>query len=443
MSIVCSCGKDPTNTAGQKCQSFRHTATLILAIFVEKDNPTSDTAEAGNKNDPCFTAGSHLCPYILVYDILTESGNKEESSSKQLFNVDSSIELDKEMLMQDPYTPSGSDDDWVYEQMPVIPVLPPPPILPPIPPLHPPDTLHSSVLQKFAEAIAGEENEDKAKSTNKSKEETNKYRKFVQCLDLSGVCKDQCCKVSDIVPFGDGQNLLVSFVLCSSCGNKMTLDPNGSSIETEKPVQLSDDSSAAIANHSVQENHAQNDSCEHNFTQTTLAVYRIVINNGKRTLSLQPARTKQFSTCEGLLSSIVALPLESHDLLGDVNICFQEAEADLSSPSQLLVGAIKDSVVLIDANSLTIFTKFTASNGNSRVTHVLNCPGMDCFCACSEDGVMRFLGLRHQQAGEAISDAMGQDRPDGIPQAPSAGSWSQSGKNIKRLFFHLLCFFGM
>lgn len=414
VSIVCSCGKDPTNNAGQKCQSFGHTATLLLAIFVEKNYPTSDTAKADDKNDLNVTAGTQLCPYILVYDILADSGNKlEESSSKQLFNVDSSTELEKEMLM---LTPSGSDDDWMYDQLPV---LPPPP-----PPVLPPDTLHSSVLQKFAEAIAGEENEDKSK-TCKSKEETNQYRKLVQCLELSGVCKGQCCKVSNIVPFGDGQNLLVSFVLCTSCGKEIELDPSGSSTETGKVVQSSDDSSADVANNSVQENNSKTHSCEHNFSQTTLAVYRIVISNGKRTLSQQPTRTKQFSATEGLLTSIVTLPLESHELLGD--LCFQEAEAELSSPSQLFVAAVKESVILIDANSLDILTKFTASNGSSRITHVLNCPGMDCFCACMEDGLMRFLGLRHQQAGEGGVGSMEQERTDGIPQPTSAGSWSQSG----------------
>ena len=414
VSIVCSCGKDPTNNTGQKCQSFGHTATLVLAVFVEKGYPTSDTAKGDSKNDLNVTAGTQLFPYILVYDILTDSRHKlEESSTKQLFNVDSSTELEKEMLM---LTPSGSDDDWMYDQLPV---LPPPP-----PPVLPPDTLHSSVLQKFAEAIAGEENEDKSK-TCKSKEETNKYRKLVQCLELSGVCNGQCCKVSNIVPFGDGQNLLVSFVLCTSCGSEVNLDPSDTSTETGNVDQLGDDSSVATANNSAQENNSKTHNCEHNFTQTTLAVYRIVINNGKRTLSLQPTRTKQFSASEGLLTSIVALPLESHDLLGD--LCFQEAEAELSSPSQLFVAAVKENIILIDANSLNILAKFAASNGDSRITHVLNCPGMDCFCACTEDGLMHFLGLRHQQAGEAGVGSMGQERTDGIPQATSAGSWSQSG----------------
>lgn len=412
VSIVCSCGKDPTNNAGQKCQSFGHTATLVLGIFVGKNQLTSDAAKAEDKHDSNVTAGTPLHPYILVYDILTDSGNKPgETTSKQLFNVDSSTELEKEMLM---LTPSGSDDDWMYDQLPVY-TPPPPPVLPP-------DTLHSSVLQKFAEAIAGE-NEDKGK-TNKSKEETNKYRKL-QCLGLSVVCKGWCCKVSNIVPFGDGQYLLISFVVCSSCSDKVKLAPNGSSRETEKTVQLSDDSSAEAANNSLQENNPNNHNCEHNFTQTTLAVYRIVINNGKRTLSQQPTRTKPFSSTDGLFSSIVSLPLESHDHLGD--LCFQEAKAELSSPSQLLVAAVKESVVLIDANSLNILTKFTASNGGSRITHVLNCPGMDCFCACTEDGLMHFLGLRHQQAGEASLGTMGEESTDGTPQVPSAGSWSQSG----------------
>lgn len=408
VSIVCSCGKDPTNNASQKGQSFGHTATSVLAIYIEKENLASDTAEADDKNSLNVRVGTRLCPYILMYEILADSGNKlEESSSKQLFNVDSSAELEKEMQLM--LTPSGSDDDWMYDQFPVVP--------PPPPPVLPPDTLHSSVLQKFAEAIAGEENEDKSK-TCKSKKEANKYQKLVQCLELSGVIKSQCCKVSNIVPFGDGQNLLVSFVLCTSCGSEVNSDVSGTSTETGKAVHLSEDSS-------VQENNSKIHSFEHNFTQTTLAVYRILINNGKRTLSQQPTRTKQFSSSEGLFTSIVALPLESHDLLGD--LCFQEAEAELPLPSQLFVAAVKDSIILIDANSLNILTKFTTSNGGSRITHVLNCPGMDCFCACTEDGLMRFLGLRHQQAGEAGLGGSGQETTDGISQETSAGSWSQSG----------------
>lgn len=415
VSIVCSCGKDPTNNASQKGQSFGHTATLVLAIYIEKENLANDTADPDDQNNLNVRIGTQLCPYILMYEILADSGNKlEESSSKQLFNVESSAELEKEMQLM--LTPSGSDDDWMYDQFPVVP--------PPPPPVLPPDTLHSSVLQKFAEAIAGDENEDKSK-TCKSKKEANKYQKLVQCLELSGVSKSQCCKVSNIVPFGDGQNLLVSFVLCTSCGNEVNLDVSGTSTETGKVGHLSEDSSATTSNSSVQENNSKICSFEHNFTQTTLAVYRILINNGKRTLSQQPTKTKQFSSTEGLFTSMVALPLESHDLLGD--LCFQEAEAELPLPSQLFVAAVKDSVILIDAIALSILTKFTMSNGGSRITHVLNCPGMDCFCACTEDGLMRFLGLRHQMAGEAGLGSSGQETTDGISQETSAGSWSQSG----------------
>lgn len=419
VSIVCSCGKDPTNNTGQKCQSFGHTATLVLAIFVGKTYLTSDAAKAEDKQDSSATTGTKLHPYILVYDILTDSGNKlGETTSKQHFNVDSSTELEKEMLM---LTPSGSDDDWMYDQLPVY-APPPPPVLPP-------DTLHSSVLQKFAEAIAGE-NGDKGK-TNKSKEEPKRYRKL-QCLGLSVVCKGECCKVSNIVPFGDGQYLLISFDVCSSCSDKVKSASNGSSRDTEMTVQSSDDSSTEAVNNSLQEINRNNHNCEHNFTQTTMAVYRIVINDCKRTLSQQPTRTKFFSATDGLFSSIVPLPLESHDHLGD--LCFQEAEAEHSSPSQLLVAAVRESVVLMDATSLNILTKFTAPNGGSRITHVLNCPGMDCLCACTEDGMMHLLGLQHQPAGEASLGTIGEESTDGTPQAPSAGSWSQSGdKQKKRL----------
>ena len=420
VSIVCSCGKDPTSNAGQKCQSFGHTATLVLAIFVGKNYLTSDAAKAEDKHDSNATAGTQLHPYILVYDILTDSGNKlGETSSKQHFNVDSSTELEKEMLM---LTPSGSDDDWMYDQLPVY--------TPPPAPLLPTEILHTSLLQKFTEAMT-DENEDKGK-TDKSKEEPNGYRKL-QCLGLSAVCKGQCCKVSNVVPFGDGQYLLISLDLCSSCSDKVKSASNGSSNGTETTVQSHDDPSAEAANNYLQEINPNNHNCEHSFNQTTLAVYRIIINDGKRTLSPQPSRTKPFSTTEGLFSSIVPLPLESDDHLGD--LCFQEAEAEHSSPSQLLVAAVRESVVLMDASSLNIITKFTASNGNSRIAHVLNCPGMDCFCACTEDGMMHFVGLRHQQAGEDSLGTMGEESTDGTPQATSAGSWSQSGnKQQKRQF---------
>ena len=76
VSIVCSCGKDPTNNTGQKCQSFGHTATLVLAIFVGKDYLTSGAAKAEDMQDSSNTAGTQLHPYILVYDIYTDSGNK-------------------------------------------------------------------------------------------------------------------------------------------------------------------------------------------------------------------------------------------------------------------------------------------------------------------------------------------------------------------------------
>ena len=400
VSIVCSCGKDPTNNAGQKCQSFGHTSTLVLALSIEKDNPVGDNTKTGGETKPCLSSESHLRSYILVYDILTNN----ETSAKSHLIVDSSIELEKEMMLQDPYTPSGSEDDWIYDQLPVL----------------PPDTLHSSVLQKFAEAITGEENGNKSK-VNKCKEE-NKSAKRVQCIDLSGVCEGQRCKVSEIVPFGDGQHLLVNFVCCSSCIYK-ELDPNDL-----KPgaVQLCADPVVVTASNSEHENKKLL-SHEHSFTQSTLAVYRILSSNGKRTLSSQPTRTKQFSSSVGILSNLVALPVESRDLSGDTNVHFQELENEFFSPSQLLVGASNDAVVIIDTTSLNILTKFTPSNGSSKITHVLNCSGMDCFCVCTEDGMMRFLGLQNQLPGDAGVASAGQDKTDGISEAPSGGSWPQSG----------------
>ena len=369
---------------------------------------SADATKTVNKDDSCLTLGNPLCPYILVYDILTANN---ETTAKLPFNVDSSIELEKEMMLQDPYTPSGSDDDWLYDQLPVL----------------PPDTLHSSVLQKFAEAIAGEENGNKGKA-KKPTEETNKFRKLIQCLELSGVCKGQHCKISEIVPFGDGQNLLVNFVCSGSCGSKKELDNIVLNDENEETVELSAGCSTVSA--SI---HQSTLSHEHNFTQSTLAVYRIETSNGERTLSWKPTRTKQFPASEGIVSSLVALPVESRDLLGDTNIHFQEPEVELSSPNQLLVGAANGSIVVIDANSLNILTKFTPSNESSKITHILNCPGMDCFCACTEDGMMRFLGLRNQLMRETDVGTTEGDRTDGTSEVSSGGSSTQQGTKHKSL----------
>lgn len=406
VSIICSCGKDPTKSTSQSCQSFAHTATLLVAILMQK-NFTSDRTKSEDKGDVGCSAGQ-LCPYILVYDIVTNSGNKlEESTTKQAFSVESCIELDKDMLMQDPYGLSGSDDEFLYDELPL--GQPPPPVLPP-------DTLHSSVLQKFAEAITGDLGADPGK-TKKSKEERNRCAKRVQSVDMSKVCDNRCCKVSSIVPFGDSEHILVTVVLCSSSGNIITMYPN----ETRT------NSSAGTEENFVEGTCPKTLNCEHNFTQSTLAVYDILSSNSKRTLSPQPLRTKQFAASEGLFSTIVALPPESHDLIGDLNLCLQDAEAELSPERPLLVGAVKSSVVLIDANSLNILTKFSISNGNSNILHVLNCPGMDCLCACNEDGAMHFLGLRRHKAVEASQGSVGQDRTDSISQVPPAGSWSQTG----------------
>lgn len=412
VSIVCSCGKDPTSTAGQKCQSFGHTATLILALSTTKECTTSkDTVNSDTKDKSCLTGESELCSYILVYDILAA---KNEASTKLLFNVDNSIELEKEMMLQDPYTPSGSEDDWMYDQLPVL----------------PPDTLHSSVLQKFAEAIACDENSEKEKA-KKSKGETNKLTKLVQCLELSGVCKGQHNKISEIVPFGDGQNLLVNFD-CSGCDSKTELASDGENCRNtlSKTVEKSDDSLTVPSSASVLENHKNGLSRDYSFTQTTLAAYRIATCNGERTLSWQPTRTKQFSSSEGVFSSIVALPVGSHDLLGDTSAQFQELEAELSSPSQLLVAAANGKVVVIDADSLNILTTFTAGN---EILHVLNCPGMDCFCACTTDGVMHFLGLRNQLPVETDLGTSEHERMDGTSEVYSGGSCSQPGKFMKSL----------
>lgn len=406
MSLVCSCGKDPTSTAGQKCQSFRHTATLFLAVYIEKHSPSSDTEKTEGKHVSFLTAEGCSCPYILVYDIMANS----ENSAKPQFNVDSCIELEKEMMLQDPYTTSGSDDDWMYDQLPIL----------------PPDSLnlHSSVLQKFAEAIAGEENIKKSK-VNKCKE-GNKCAKLVQCLDLSGICNGRLCKVTEIVPFGDGQNILVNL----HCFNNYFID-KGSHIgetnpENEESGQSSDNCTAIPGSDS-----AGNGKCPRpdSLPQSTLAVYKIASSGGERTLSSQPTLTKHFPSSDGILSNLVTLPVESHELLRHPAGHFQELENVCSESRQFLVGAFNDSVVIIDADSLKVVTKFKVSSQGTKISHILNCPGMDCLCVCCEDGVMHFLRLRNQAQVEAGTGTV-EDSKDGssISEAPLGSCSSQSGK---------------
>ena len=414
ISIVCSCGKDPTIAAGQNCPSFGHTATLLLALSIAKNLALpSDVTKTSVKD------GTTENQYIMVYDILT---TKSETLAKPLFNVDNSVELEKELLLQDAYTPSSSEDDWMYDQM--APALS--------------DTLHSSVLQKFAEAMSGDENGSKGKNT-KSKEETNKRAKFVQCLDLSDVCKGQRCKVSELVPFGDGQNLLVNLVCYGSDDNETDLasaDLNcekgkiineqatwSNNQEVETVSKTSTESLDFTPKDSTKE--SQRKFCyKQSLNQSKLAVYRINISNGGRTLSSQPIRTKQFSVCDGIFTNFVALPLETHPLLIESEVHLQEQESDISSCSQLLIGAANCNIVVIHANSLDIVSKFTTGK---EVTHILNCPGMDCFCACVTDGMMYFLGIRNQLTDET---GLGSVESDGryMTTEFSGGSTSQPGK---------------
>lgn len=406
MSLVCSCGKDPTSTAGQKCQSFRHTATLFLAVYIEKHSPPSDTEKTEGKNISFLTAEGCPCPFILVYDIMANS----ENSSKPQFNVNSCIELEKEMMLQDPYTTSGSEDDWMYDQLPIL----------------PPDSLnlHSSVLQKFAEAIAGEENINKTK-VNKCKE-GKKCTKLVQCLELSGICNSRLCKVTEIVPFRDGQNILVNL----HCFNNYFID-NGSHIgetipENEESEQYSDNCTATSGSDS-----ASSGKCPRpdSLPQSTLAVYKIASIGGARTLSSQPLLTKQFPSSDGILSNLVTLPVESHELLRHPAGLFQELESVCSESRQFLVGAFNDSVVIIDADSLKVVTKFKASSQGTTISHILNCPGMDCLCVCCEDGVMHFLELRNQLPAEAGTGTAEDCRDaSSISEAPPGSCGSQSGE---------------
>lgn len=414
ISIVCSCGKDPTIAAGQKCPSFGHTATLVLAFSISKNLALSfDDAKSAEQDK---STENQYCPYIMVYDILT---TRSETLAKPLFNVDNSMELEKELLLQDAYTPSSSEDDWMYDQM--APALS--------------DTLHSSVLQKFAEAMSGEENGYKGKNT-KSKEEPNKRAKFVQCLDLSDLCKGQCCKVSELVPFGDGQNLLVNLVCYGSCDNETDLaELNGQEGKIDEQATSSNNQEGETVSKTCTESldFTLKDSTKENkrtfcykpsFNQSKLVVYRINISNGGRTLSSQPFRTKQFSWCDGILTNIVALPVETHPLLIDSDVHLQEQESDISSGSQLLIGATNCNIVVIHANSLDILSKFTTGK---EITHILNCPGMDCFCACMIDGMMYFLGLRNQLTDQ---NGLGSVESDGtyMTSESSGGSTSQTGK---------------
>ncbi|XP_068681369.1 baculoviral IAP repeat-containing protein 6-like isoform X1 [Montipora foliosa] len=397
ISIVCSCGKDPTITAGQKCQSFRHTATLILALSITSSS-LSTAAQTDVKDEVCLRTETQSCTYLMVYDVLTA---QSETYTKPVFNVDNSIELEKEMMLQDPYTPSSSEDDWMYEQ--ITPALS--------------DTLHSSVLQKFAEAMSGEENSGKNKN-KKSKEESHKATKLVQCLDLSEICKGQHCKVSEIVPFGNGQNLLVNLVCSGSSDNKTDIASTDVTCNEAKIAEQ------ASLNHQKEEillagsGNQKTFLCNHSLNQTKLAVYRIVCCNGERTLSCQPLRTKQFSVSDGILSNLVVLPVETHPLLIDS----EEQEAELSSASQLFVGAANCNVIVMHANSLDVLCKFTAGN---EILHVLNCPGMDCFCACTRDGKMHFLGLRNQLPTETDLGAVECDWTNDVSEISPGGTASQ------------------
>ena len=405
LAIVCSCGKEATYTTDRKVRADHHTATLVLAVSIAQDSVGASVD--GNSGQTKFG------PHILVYDILCDVHNKSNGVlNEQNFSVVGGFEIDKEMLLQDPFSTSGSEDDWGYE---------------------PPHSLHSSVLQKFAEAIAGEDNNNKDK-LNKPEKENVDPGKVVQCMQLSDIINAQCCKVAQIVPFGNGESLLLNIHFCESCRHKKK-----SPIKSQCHVdEVTGDSMSTQAESSSAQGNDQNvpNSSEHKYKDCIIVVYRIITSNEQRTLSQQPAGIRQYFTLEGLMTSIVVLPVESFELFADVSSAPpEEGNVRLSCPSQFLVAAAKYSVVVIDADSLNVLAEFTASNESSnqaQFVHVLNCPGVDCLCACTKDGNMHFLALRHQMADREKVDGLVLNTTDSSLETPAAGPCIQTGMTTIR-----------
>lgn len=363
LCIMCSCSKDQA-CQGRRFQAFQHKSVLITGVSLSKKQPREQNGE------------NLLGPQLLVYDVSQDSEKKSKESNlgREKTKMMPSAVGSKSLGVEYPYTysPTGSEEDW-FEPSPVI----------------LPEDLHSSVLQKFAQAIVGDEKGQELHDKS-GVSELNKGS-ILQCLrlpeNLGGDCQ---WNVSQIVPCSDGHQVLV-LLKPEKTGSSQTNPDTGSSENCS--VEMPQCSSTSKESH---EKNTEIGGQENAFSETfgcAIVVYRLIKKDAKITIFPDPVCIRTFDVAGRFPTNVLGLPLEN------VEICDDD---ELSCVSQCAALLSDGSLALMDTNNLQILTRFSAKEGDvsEHFVHVMRCPGADCISVCTSSGKLCFVSIRHHSANE-------------------------------------------
>ena len=206
ISLTTMCSQQHSVMYGRDLHSLdKHQPVLIAGISVRTEDMT-DAVDCNSRiNEP-----RDNIPYLHLYKVLPDTGNYHSSSNTQESKPTSVQKI--AVKPQDPYLPyspySGEDDFDDGMSLSDVDVMP--------------DTFHSTVLKKFADAIAGEP-VVKKDNTAKSAKQSLKMGNVLQSIRLPEF-KGMDSTIKHIVPCCGGHHVLVNVWLYGQCLSSTAID---------------------------------------------------------------------------------------------------------------------------------------------------------------------------------------------------------------------------
>lgn len=378
---------EATTADNPKSQSLHVTASAIMCPPDQDHQHLKKLHTVEHK--PVVIAGIHPClnyssdndktPYLLLFDASSEkkpaTTKTDKSPHAPTMKTGSKVASTQQYggSQEDLYSILSSDDDFDQELM-----------------MTAPATMHSSLIKKCAEAIAGkpEQHNDEVKM---------KQHNVIQKLTFPSDIAEYNSTVSQIIPCLDGHHVLVVVHLQEQRQSSEISSQGESTVYLDHELN---GKSCTICNEDVFNRYRNTEGC-------LLLLYQLILSNNSSPTLSEPLTWKKLSS-DNCLSNVIGIPVDSMKQLDyskglfvcDIDDDFNPSIANAATCSGRFAGITQDgSILILNANTLDTLTKFSPTGVvnavDNRFNDIVYCPGIDCLCCSTPQGNLYFLSLVH------------------------------------------------
>lgn len=366
-----------------KTHSLHVTASAIICPPDQDHQHLKKLHTADHK--PVVIAGIHPCsndsneldniPYLLLFDASSEKNTttkKQEKPSQGTLKTGPKVASTQQYggSQEDLYSILSSDDDLDPELLPTA-----------------PPTMHSSVIKKCAEAIAG-------KSQQQNDEIKMKQRNVIQKLTFPNDAAGNDSTISQILPCLDGNHVLVVVHLL---GQEETSSQEDTNMYLDGGLNCK----------SCRDEKALNKLTKQETEGCLVLIYQLILSKSNMPTLSEPIIWKKLSP-DNTLFNVIGVPVDNTEhldyskdfFLSDIDDDFSLSTHNDKTCNGRFAGITQDGcIMIINANTLDTLAKFSPTglvdHMDNNFNDIVYCPGIDCLCCSTEQGTLHFLSLVH------------------------------------------------